>query len=89
VYWCLYINIIAVIGIYFWFYKITINYTYLWFIFYLFFLSFVISRLFNFISFFSIKLHFLKWNLMLFNQLKLKLLFIINFLFRKIIFFFL
>lgn len=69
VYWCLYINIIAVIGIYFWFYKITINYNYMWIILYFFFASIIWSRFFNFFSFKNI-FFFLKWNFSLFNSLK-------------------
>lgn len=30
VYWCLYVNILAVLGIYYFFYKFTINFGYLW-----------------------------------------------------------
>ena len=66
VYWCLYINIIAVIGFYFWFYKITFNYNYFWIILYLFFLSFIWSRVLNFFSisnFYS----FLTWNVSFFS----------------------
>jgi hypothetical protein len=33
VYWCLYVNILAVLGIYYFFYKFTINFGYLWWIF--------------------------------------------------------
>lgn len=43
-YWCLYLNIIAVIAFYFWFYKFTINFGYLWWLLYTFFLSFFVSR---------------------------------------------
>lgn len=44
VYWCLYVNIIAVIGIYFWFYRFNINFGYLWWILYFFFFSIFFSR---------------------------------------------
>ena len=44
VYWCLYVNIIAVIGIYFWFYRFNMNFGYLWWILYIFFFSFFFSR---------------------------------------------
>lgn len=43
-YWCLYLNIIAVLAFYFWFYKFTINFGYLWWLLYTFFLSFFIPR---------------------------------------------
>lgn len=43
-YWCLYINIIAVVAFYFWFYKFTMNFGYLWWLLYIFILSFFLSR---------------------------------------------
>ncbi len=43
-YWCLYINIIAVVAFYFWFYKFTMNFGYLWWLFYSFILSIFFSR---------------------------------------------
>lgn len=61
VYWCLYIHIIAVIGIYFWFYKLTMNFNYFWLILYLFVISFIWSRLINFFSLIKIK-NLLNWN---------------------------
>lgn len=44
VYWCLYVNIIAVVGIYFWFYRFNMNFGYLWWILYIFLFSFFFSR---------------------------------------------
>lgn len=44
VYWCLYVNIIAVVGIYFWFYRFTMNFGYLWWLLYLFIMSFIIPK---------------------------------------------
>ena len=44
VYWCLYVNIIAVIGIYFWFYRFTMNFGYLWWLLCGFILSFIIPK---------------------------------------------
>jgi len=44
VYWCLYINIIAVIGIYFWFYRFTMNFGYLWWLLFLFIISFIAPK---------------------------------------------
>jgi len=44
VYWCLYVNVIAVIGIYFWFYRFTMNFGYLWWILYIFIFSFLIPK---------------------------------------------
>lgn len=44
VYWCLYVNIIAVIGIYFWFYRFNMNFGYLWWILYIFIFSLFFSR---------------------------------------------
>lgn len=44
VYWCLYINIIAVVGIHFWFYKLTMNFGYLWWLLFIFILSFIAPK---------------------------------------------
>lgn len=65
VYWCLYINIIAVVGMYYWFYRFTMNFGYLWWLFYSFFLSFVASR-------------YIKYNLFSYNSLKQEFLLLIN-----------
>ena len=56
VYWCLYINIIAVVGLYFWFYRFNINFGYIWWFFFLFFFYFFINRLikFNLFRFYEI-----------------------------------
>lgn len=48
VYWCLYINIIAVVGIYFWFYRFNMNFGYLWWLLYFFICSFFFSRALNY-----------------------------------------
>lgn len=48
VYWCLYINIIAVIGMYFWFYRFVMNFGYLWWLFYLSLASFVAAKTLHF-----------------------------------------
>lgn len=44
VYWCLYVNIIAVIGIYFWFYRFTMNFGYLWWLLFAFIASFIVPK---------------------------------------------
>lgn len=44
VYWCLYVNIIAVVGIYFWFYRFTMNFGYLWWLLYAFIVSFIVPK---------------------------------------------
>ena len=44
VYWCLYINIIAVISFYFWFYKFTINFSYNYWFIYIFIILFFFIR---------------------------------------------
>jgi len=44
VYWCLYVNIVAVVGIYFWFYRFNMNFGYLWWILYFFIFSLFFSR---------------------------------------------
>ena len=43
-YWCLWVNIIAVTGFYYWFYRFSMNFGYLWPFFCLFILSFVLPR---------------------------------------------
>lgn len=43
-YWCLYVNIVAIIAFYFWFYKFTINFGYLWWLLYSFILSCFLPR---------------------------------------------
>lgn len=48
VYWCLYINIIAIIGLYFWFYRFVMNFGYLWWLLFLSLASFVIAKTFNY-----------------------------------------
>ena len=45
VYWCLYINIIAIVGMYLWFYKLTFNFGYLWFVLFVSIFSFFFSRI--------------------------------------------
>lgn len=48
VYWCLYINIIAILGLYFWFYRFVINFGYLWWLLYISILSFILAKAFNY-----------------------------------------
>ena len=48
VYWCIYINIIAILGLYFWFYRFVINFGYLWWLLYISILSFVLAKAFNY-----------------------------------------
>ena len=53
VYWCLWVNIIAVAGFYYWFYRFSMNFGYLWPFFSLFFVSFFIPRAlkYNYVGF--------------------------------------
>lgn len=44
VYWCIYINVIAIIAFYFWFYKFSINFGYCWWFLFIFIASFIIPR---------------------------------------------
>lgn len=73
VYWCLYINIVAVLGIYYFFYKFTINFGYLWWVFIIFINCFFFNKFFK-LSIFSIyKLLFffkklLVWYFFMFNN---------------------
>ena len=43
VYWCLYIHAIAILAFYYWFYRFTLNFGYLWWMFFIFAASFVFS----------------------------------------------
>lgn len=54
VYWCLYVNIIAVVGIYFWFYRFNMNFGYLWWVLYFFIFSLFFSRSYS-LNVFGIK----------------------------------
>lgn len=47
VYWSIYVNIIAVVGLYFWFYRFNINFGYLWPLFFLFIFTVFWSRWFS------------------------------------------
>lgn len=73
VYWCLYVNILAVLGIYFFFYKFTINFGYLWWLLIFFINCFFFNKFFkiNFMSFnklyFFLKKLFFWYCLILFN----------------------
>lgn len=51
VYWCLYINIIVVLGFFFWFFKLTFNFGYLWWLLYSFFFACIFSKFFNLFSY--------------------------------------
>lgn len=52
-YWCLYVNVVALLGLNLLFYKFAINFSALWFLFFLFLFSFIFSRIlkYNFIVF--------------------------------------
>lgn len=45
VYWSLYLNIILMVGLFFWFYRFTINFGYLWWFFFVFLTSFFIPKI--------------------------------------------
>ncbi len=79
VYWCLYVNIIAVVGIYFWFYRFTMNFGYLWWLLFAFILSFIAPKaikykLYNPITLFTSIIESLLWfgtlfyNMLTFNS---------------------
>lgn len=74
VYWCLWLNIIIVYGLFFLFYRFTFNFGYIWFGLYLFFGSFLISKVikYNFTNIFVIFkeiILLLKWFGFLINNL--------------------
>jgi len=48
VYWCLYVNVVAVVGIYFWFYRFNMNFGYLWWLMYAFIVSMFFSKAVSF-----------------------------------------
>lgn len=56
VYWCIYVNIVAVLGLNFLFYKFTINFTYYWWLFIIALASFVFPYFFK-TSMYSYKKH--------------------------------
>lgn len=92
-YWCLYINIIAVIAFYFWFYNFTMNFGYLWWLLYAFILSFFLFKAikFNFYNLNTLKLEFIasiKWLYFILSAATKQILNLINnyFLFQKIIY---
>jgi hypothetical protein len=77
-YWCLYINIIAVVAFYFWFYNFTMNFGYVWWLLYSFILSFFLFKAIKF-NFYNIKT--------LSNEIKLSIIWFYNILSQLIIFF--
>lgn len=82
VYWCLYINIIAIVGMYFWFYRFLINFSYIWWIILSSLFIFILSKSFNF-NYFNL----LKLNLSIYNDTKYLInicMYILN-IFNKII----
>lgn len=60
VYWCLYINVILIIGLYFLFYRFSLNYGYLWWGLFLFLFSFIFSKTLKY-SFFNPKKILIEW----------------------------
>ena len=78
VYWCLYLNIIAVIGIYFWFYRFTMNFGYLWWLLFFFIFSFIAPktikyRLYNPLTLISSLWKDLLWLALLIHSLNSKI----------------
>lgn len=53
VYWCLWVNILSVIGFYFLFYRVTFNFGYLWLVLIIFFASLIFSRVLKY-NFFNL-----------------------------------
>ena len=45
VYICMYLSVVSIFGLYFWFYKFSFNFTYLWWVFILFFGSFFLPKI--------------------------------------------
>lgn len=91
VYWCLYVNIIAVVGIYFWFYRFTMNFGYLWWLLFIFISSFIVPkavkyRLYNPKNLLNSYYKDLLWLSFLILNLKSTLLNIFNFFFKNLSF---
>lgn len=73
-YWCLWINILAVTGFYYWFYRFTMNFGYLWPFFSLFVLSFFVPRAIKYNYFYfsntvSSLLKLLNWFYLIFSDI--------------------
>lgn len=83
VYWCLYVNIVAVVGLYFWFYRFNMNFGYLWWILYLFIFSLFFSRSYS-LNVFGLKQTFVQ----IFSSFYWFTILINNFFFSIINFFF-
>lgn len=84
VYWCLWLNIILVYGLYFLFYRFTFNFGYFWWGLLILFYSTIFSRVikYNFYNVYKIYLefyNFIKWLGFVFNSLKLDLYYFFNF----------
>lgn len=88
VYWCLYVNIVAVIGIYFWFYRFNINFGYLWWLLYFFFFTLFFSRSIS-LNVFGLKKTFVQiyksflWFFNIINSFFLNFFKLLNFFFRE------
>ncbi len=89
VYWCLWLNIVIVYGLYFLFYKFTFNFGFLWWVFFILIYSFIFNKIlkYKFYNFFFLLnefFFFIKWvSLNLLNLLN----FLLYFVFKKINFF--
>lgn len=78
VYWCLYVNVIALFGLYFLFYRFTFNFGYLWWLFYCLPASFVIphavrNKLYNYKVFYNYTVEYFNFiynavNIIFFNK---------------------
>jgi hypothetical protein len=84
VYWCLYINIIAVVGLYFWFYRFVMNFGYVWVMLFLFIFSFFLPKVLKF-RLYNVK-EFISAYLVNFNALVLFFC-LVRFLLSKVLFF--
>lgn len=86
-YWCLYVNIIAVVAFYFWFYNFTMNFGYVWWLLYAFILSFFLFKAikFNFYNINTLKnevILSIKWFYIILNSFLLQILNLIKLLFK-------
>jgi hypothetical protein len=75
-YWCFWVNILAVTGFYYWFYRFSMNFGYLWPFFSLFVISFIFPRALKYNYFFFTNLlqsvlKLFSWFFLLFKELAL------------------
>ena len=74
VYMCMYLSVVSIFGLYYWFYKFSFNFTYLWWLFIAFIASFFLPkvikyRLYEPMTFISKVFDFFKWGFMIIKSI--------------------